>query len=107
VSLTQLAAQLRSGELSPREAVQSYLTRIEAAGELNAFISVRADEALAEAEHLPDGPLHGVPVAIKDVMVTRGVRSTAGSKILGNYIPPYDCTAVARMEAAGAIAQRL
>jgi len=44
-----------------------------------------------------------VPVAIKDVMVTRGVRSTAGSKILGNYIPPYDCTAVARMEAAGAI----
>ena len=45
----------------------------------------------------------GVPVAIKDVMVTKGVRSTAGSKILGNYIPPYDCTAVARLEAAGAV----
>src|SRR5437867_13364566 len=51
----------------------------------------------------PLPPLAGVPVGIKDVMVTRGVRSTAGSKILGNYIPPYDCTAVARMEAAGAI----
>jgi aspartyl-tRNA(Asn)/glutamyl-tRNA(Gln) amidotransferase subunit A len=48
-------------------------------------------------------PLAGVPVAIKDVMVTKGVRTTAASKILGNYIPPYDCTAVARLEAAGAV----
>src|SRR2546422_10625721 len=58
----------------------------------------RIDRLAAEGNDLP--PLGGVPVAIKDVMVTRGVRSTAGSKILGNYIPPYDCTAVARMEAA-------
>ncbi len=55
----------------------------------------------AKGEKLP--PLGGVPVAIKDVMVTKGVRTTAGSKILGNYVPPYDCTAVARMEAAGAV----
>ena len=55
----------------------------------------------AKAKALP--PLAGVPVAIKDVMVTKGVRTTAGSKILGNYIPPYDCTAVARLEAAGAV----
>ncbi|MFZ0815353.1 MAG: Asp-tRNA(Asn)/Glu-tRNA(Gln) amidotransferase subunit GatA, partial [Candidatus Sulfotelmatobacter sp.] len=55
----------------------------------------------AEGKPLP--PLAGVPVAIKDVMSTRGVRTTAGSKILGNYIPPYDCTAIARMEAAGAV----
>ncbi len=48
-------------------------------------------------------PLGGVPVGIKDVMSTRGVRTTAGSKSLENYIPPYDCTAVARMEAAGAV----
>ena len=54
-----------------------------------------------KGERLP--PLGGVPVAIKDVMVTKGVRTTAGSKILGNYIPPYDCTAVSRLEAAGAI----
>jgi aspartyl-tRNA(Asn)/glutamyl-tRNA(Gln) amidotransferase subunit A len=61
----------------------------------------RLDRAAAKGETLP--PLGGVPVAIKDVMVTRGVRTTAGSKILENYIPPYDCTAVARLEAAGAV----
>ncbi len=59
------------------------------------------DALAAKGEKLP--PLGGVPIGIKDVMVTRGVRTTAGSKILGNYVPPYDCTAVARMEAAGAI----
>ncbi len=59
------------------------------------------DALAARGEKLP--PLGGVPVGIKDVLVTRGVRTTAGSKILGNYVPPYDCTAVARMEAAGAV----
>jgi aspartyl-tRNA(Asn)/glutamyl-tRNA(Gln) amidotransferase subunit A len=59
------------------------------------------DALAAKGEKLP--PLGGVPVAIKDVMVTKGVRTTAGSKILGNYVPPYDCTAVARLEAAGAV----
>jgi aspartyl-tRNA(Asn)/glutamyl-tRNA(Gln) amidotransferase subunit A len=59
------------------------------------------DASAARGDTLP--PLGGVPVGIKDVMVTRDVRTTAGSKILGNYIPPYDCTAVARMEAAGAV----
>src|SRR5271155_5585787 len=61
----------------------------------------RIDRMAAEGKPLP--PLGGVPVGIKDVMSTRGVRTTAGSKILGHYIPPYDCTAVARMEAAGAM----
>jgi len=61
----------------------------------------RIDRMAAEGKELP--PLGGVPVAIKDVMSTRGVRTTAGSKSLGHYIPPYDCTAVARMEAAGAL----
>ena len=59
------------------------------------------DEAIGKGDPLP--PLAGVPVAIKDVMVTKGIRSTAGSKILENFIPPYDCTAVARLQAAGAI----
>src|SRR5436309_1983801 len=59
------------------------------------------DALAAKGENLP--PLGGVPVGIKDVMVTKGIRTTAGSKILGNYIPPYDCTAVARLEAAGAV----
>ena len=78
---------------------------------IGAFLTFSKDRALAKAEEMDAlaakgeelPPLGGVPVAIKDVMVTRGVRSTAGSKILGNYIPPYDCTAVARLEAAGAM----
>lgn len=78
---------------------------------IGAFLTLSKERALAKAaemdalaakgEKLP--PLGGVPVAIKDVMVTKGVRTTAGSKILGNYVPPYDCTAVARLEAAGAV----
>src|SRR3954454_15861675 len=68
----------------------------------------RGLEKAAEIDKLADTgnplpPLAGVPVAIKDVMVTRGIRSTAGSKLLDNYVPPYDCTAVSRLEAAGAI----
>lgn len=59
------------------------------------------DRSAEKGDALP--ALAGVPVGIKDVLVTKGVRTTAGSKILGNYIPPYDCTAVARLEAAGAV----
>ncbi len=63
--------------------------------------AARMDVLAAKGEALP--PLGGVPVGIKDVLVTRGLRTTAGSKILENYIPPNDCTAVARLEAAGAV----
>lgn len=59
------------------------------------------DRLARNGDKLP--PLAGVPVGIKDVLVTKGVRTTAGSKILGNYVPPYDCTAVVRLEAAGAV----
>jgi aspartyl-tRNA(Asn)/glutamyl-tRNA(Gln) amidotransferase subunit A len=79
--------------------------------EIGAFLTLCEERALAQAgqidqmaaEGIPLPPLAGVPVAIKDVMVTAGVRTTAGSKILDNFIPPYDCTAVARLEAAGAV----
>src|SRR5260370_22508338 len=79
--------------------------------EVGAFLTLCEERALAQAgridamasEGKPLPPLAGVPVAIKDVMVTSGVRTTAGSKILDNFIPPYDCTAVARLEAAGAV----
>src|SRR3954463_13020541 len=80
-------------------------------GQIGAFLTLcreraieqadKIDRMAAEGKQLP--PLAGVPVGIKDVMSTRGVRTTAGSKILEKYIPPYDCTAVARMEAAGAV----
>jgi aspartyl-tRNA(Asn)/glutamyl-tRNA(Gln) amidotransferase subunit A len=79
--------------------------------EIGAFLTLSEERALKQAglidqmaaEGQPLPPLAGIPVAIKDVMVTSGVRTTAGSKILDNFVPPYDCTAVARLEAAGAV----
>src|ERR1700735_2561213 len=80
-------------------------------GQIGAYLTLCKERALEQADSIdrmaaegkPLPPLGGVPVGIKDVMSTRGVRTTAGSKILGKYIPPYDCTAVARLEAAGAV----
>ena len=80
-------------------------------GLIGAYLTLCKDRALAQADRMdrmaaegqPLPPLGGVPIAIKDVMCTRDVRTTAGSKILGNFVPPYDCTAVARLEAAGAV----
>ena len=91
---------------------EGFYKKIEAEdGDVHAYLTLAKERALEQAaridvlagkgDRLP--PLAGVPVAIKDVMVTRGVRSTAGSKILGNYIPPYDATAVRRLEEAGAV----
>ena len=80
-------------------------------GEIHAYLEVSKERALAQAARIdaladkgePLPPLGGVPLAIKDVMVTRGVRTTAGSKVLRNFVPAYDCTAVARLEQAGAV----
>src|SRR5438105_2770636 len=91
---------------------ESFYTKIQTDDpKIGAYLTLSKERALAKAaeidklaekgERLP--VLGGVPVAIKDVMVTKGVRTTAGSKILGNYVPPYDCTAVSRLEAAGAV----
>jgi aspartyl-tRNA(Asn)/glutamyl-tRNA(Gln) amidotransferase subunit A len=92
--------------------VESFYERIQKEdGEIGAFLTLTKERALEQADRIDrmaaEGktlpPLGGVPVAVKDVMCTRGVRTTAGSKILGNFIPPYDCTAVARLESAGAV----
>jgi aspartyl-tRNA(Asn)/glutamyl-tRNA(Gln) amidotransferase subunit A len=92
--------------------VEAFYDKIAAEdGTIHAWLTLcreRALERAAEVDRLagkgdPLPPLAGVPVGIKDVMVTRGLRSTAGSKILENFVPPYTCTAVARLEAAGAI----
>ena len=80
-------------------------------GQIAAFLTLSRERALEQANRMdrlaaegkPLPPLGGVPVGIKDVMSTRGVRTTAGSKMLDKYVPAYDCTAVARMEAAGAV----
>lgn len=99
-------------KVSARELAGEFYKRIEAGNrELNAYLTLSQERAYAQADRvdamvagggtLP--PLAGVPVAVKDVISTRGVRTTCGSKILENYIPPYDATAVERLENAGAI----
>jgi aspartyl-tRNA(Asn)/glutamyl-tRNA(Gln) amidotransferase subunit A len=103
---------LAAKKISARELAADFYQRIEAQNpELNAFLTLsperarrqtdRIDALVAEGRPLP--PLAGVPVAIKDVISTRGIKTTCGSKILQNYFPPYDATAVERLEAAGAV----
>jgi aspartyl-tRNA(Asn)/glutamyl-tRNA(Gln) amidotransferase subunit A len=103
VSLAALVSRLRAGELSPREAVEGYLARIEERRELNAYITVRAEEALAEAEAPARGPLYGAPIAVKDVIDVAGSRTTAGSAILRDNVATRDAAVVARLREAGAI----
>src|ERR1700756_2482628 len=103
---------LASKKISARELATDYFKRIAARNpELNAFLELSEERAYAQADRVdalvaagrPLPPLAGVPLAVKDVISTRGVRTTCGSKILENYIPPYDATAVERLEAAGAV----
>jgi aspartyl-tRNA(Asn)/glutamyl-tRNA(Gln) amidotransferase subunit A len=106
-TLTALAQAIRRGELSPREAVQDALDRIERDNTAyNAFLTVRAEEALAEADALPAspvGPLHGVPVGVKDVIDVAGTRTTAASKVLADNVASADATVVTRLREAGAV----
>jgi aspartyl-tRNA(Asn)/glutamyl-tRNA(Gln) amidotransferase subunit A len=103
---------LASKKTSARELAGEYYKRIEARNaELNAYLTLSQERAFAQADRVdalvaagkPLPALAGVPIAVKDVISTRGVRTTCGSKILENYIPPYDATAVERLEAAGAV----
>lgn len=111
-SLTDLASQLRGGELSSQALVQACLTRIGSFDQqLHAFITVAAEQALALAEEadrqlgtgndLP--PLTGLPIAVKDSIPTRGLRTTANSRLLEHWVPESDAAAIARLRAAGAI----
>jgi len=111
-SAVDLARLVRTRAVSPVELVRAHLDRIEALdGKLRSFITVTADSALEAARSAEVavmaggtlGPLHGVPVALKDLYCTRGVRTTGGSKILGDWVPEADATAVARLAEAGAI----
>ena len=104
MSVARLAERLRLAELSPREAVVTYLERIERLNpHLNAYITLRAEEALAEAESAPRGALYGVPLAVKDVIDVAGAPTTAASKILADNVPRQDADSVARLRAAGAV----
>jgi Asp-tRNA(Asn)/Glu-tRNA(Gln) amidotransferase A subunit family amidase len=108
----ETARRIRSRDLSPVEAVEAALRRIEAVNPvLNAFCFVYPDAALEAAraaermvaEGRPLGPLHGVPVAVKDMTPTRGRRTTLGSHVFTGWIPDHDAVVVERLRAAGAI----
>jgi aspartyl-tRNA(Asn)/glutamyl-tRNA(Gln) amidotransferase subunit A len=108
----EIAAGVRSGELSAREVTERYLARIDAAEDrVHAFLWRDGDAAMQAAAEIDAarargdqlGPLAGVPVAVKDVLCTRGVPTTCGSKILEGWRPPYDATVVRRLRAAGAV----
>jgi aspartyl-tRNA(Asn)/glutamyl-tRNA(Gln) amidotransferase subunit A len=107
-----IRSALLAKKISAQELVDEYFKRIERLNPaLNAYLTLsperahpqadRVDAAIARGEALP--PLAGVPIAIKDVISTRDIRSTCGSKILETYVPPYDATAIERLEAAGAV----
>src|SRR5262245_19658016 len=111
-SMTDLARMIATKEVSPVEVVRAHLARIAALDErLRAYITVCPDAALEAARAAeqaltsgaPRGPLHGVPLALKDLFETAGVRTTGGSRILGNSVPAADATVVTRLRAAGAI----
>jgi aspartyl-tRNA(Asn)/glutamyl-tRNA(Gln) amidotransferase subunit A len=110
-TLTQLAASLRARKFSSVELVTALLARIERAqGTLNTFISVTREAALAAAAAADRalaagsaGALTGVPIAHKDIFCTRGVRTTCGSRMLENFVSPYDATVVAKLHGAGAV----
>ena len=105
----ELGAAIAAGETSAVEVTQAHLDRIAAVDDrIHAYLHVDASGALAAARAVdaadgPRGPLAGVPLALKDVIVTRGVPTTVGSKILEGWIPPYDATVTARLRAAGIV----
>ena len=110
--IQDLAPLIRPRKVSPRDLVRACLDRIERYdGTLNSFITVLAEPALAAAEAAEReivagdyrGPLHGIPVAVKDLLATAGVRTTSGSRIEADRVPDYDATVVARLREAGAI----
>ncbi|PWG58924.1 Asp-tRNA(Asn)/Glu-tRNA(Gln) amidotransferase subunit GatA [Bifidobacterium catulorum] len=112
LSAADMAAKIRNKEVSSRELTEAHLAVIEKAEpSIDAFLKVAADSALAEAdafdaknakgetEGLPE--LAGVPIAIKDMIVTKGIETTAASKILEGWVPPYDATVIEKIKAAG------
>jgi aspartyl-tRNA(Asn)/glutamyl-tRNA(Gln) amidotransferase subunit A len=110
--VAEIATSVQRGEITAEKVTERALARIAAGdGALHAFLHVPRDAALARAREVDAkrsrgealGPLAGVPIAIKDAICTRGLPSSAGSKILAGYLPPYDATVIERLHAADAV----
>jgi aspartyl-tRNA(Asn)/glutamyl-tRNA(Gln) amidotransferase subunit A len=112
LGVVELAAKVRQGEIKAVEVAEATLKAIDARDPaLHAFLAVARDEVMEQAKAIDAkrargealGPLAGVPIALKDALCTRGVKTTSGSKILEGYVPAYDATVVARLKAADAL----
>lgn len=112
MTISEAAAQLRAGAVSAVELARESLRAIHREQpRLNAFITITEELALEQARRADDelargidrGPLHGIPYALKDVFATRGIRTTAGSKLFADFIPDYDCAVYERLRDAGAV----
>ncbi len=112
LTIHELVARFRAGEATPSQAAEAYLARIAALDpRVKAYLTVTREAAHAMASDAdaryragaPRGPLDGAPIALKDVLCTRGIRTTCGSRILERFVPPYDATVVERLRAAGAV----
>jgi aspartyl-tRNA(Asn)/glutamyl-tRNA(Gln) amidotransferase subunit A len=111
LTIAEASRLLREREMSAEELTRSVLERIEALdGRIGAYISVAADSALEDARRADDilsrgeaGPLTGIPLAIKDLICTRGVTTTCASRILENFVPPYDATVIEKLRQAGSV----
>ncbi|WP_136524573.1 Asp-tRNA(Asn)/Glu-tRNA(Gln) amidotransferase subunit GatA [Geomonas ferrireducens] len=111
LTIHELHDKLKAKEVSSVEATRAMLDRIEAVdGQVNAYITVTPEQALVEAEaadrRIAAGdiaPLTGIPMGLKDIFITKGIRTTCGSRILENFVPPYDGTAVAKLKEQGAV----
>jgi aspartyl-tRNA(Asn)/glutamyl-tRNA(Gln) amidotransferase subunit A len=112
LTLEDAAALVREGRVSPADLTEACLARIEAVEpRLNAFVTVTTDLARVQAREATAeiksgryrGPLHGIPVAVKDLFATQGIRTTAGSRILADWIPDEDATVVRKLREAGAV----
>lgn len=112
--IREIQHSLRSKEKSAVEIAQQYINKIkETEQRVGSFLTVAEQEALLQARAIDEtlakdgaralGPLAGVPIAIKDNICTHGLRTTAGSKVLNEYVPPYDATAVSKLRKAGAV----
>ena len=112
LTIATLAPEISNRTVSPLELTELFLARIERVNAtLNAYVTITAESARADARKAEEeiaqgryrGPLHGIPFSIKDNLATKGVRTTAGSKILHDWKPDFDATVVAKLKEAGAV----
>ena len=111
-TITEISDVIASKQVSPVEITTAMLARIgEFDGQLKSYATVMADSAMAAAQKaeqeidagMSRGPLHGVPIAVKDLCFTKGVRTMGAAKVLADHVPSYDGTVIAKLEAAGAV----